>query len=334
MGIIEEDVQNILPSIELEVLRGKTCFVTGGTGLIGQTLVPTLKAAGSRPLLLVRSESKARELYGDSCDYIQGTIEQLPPVDRQVDYVIHLASPTASRFFVDYPVETITIAIEGTRNLLELARNKKVSGFVYLSSMEVYGHPLKGHPVKEKDIAGFDTRIPRNSYPVSKSLCEALCTAYAVEYEAPAMTLRLTQTFGPGVDYGDGRIFAEFMRCVIEQKNIVLHTEGLTERCYLYTADAVAAILTALVKGKAGEVYNAANPATYCSIRQMAELAAGLGNISVETQIDGIQRGYADTLYMDLDVSQLEALGWMPRTGLKDMFERMIMDQISRNEQK
>lgn len=325
MSVIDEDVHYILSRVCWEMFQGKRILVTGGTGLIGKTLVRVLIAAGIQTVLIVRSESKARDLYADACEYVVGTVEQLPAVDGPVDYIIHMASPTASTYFVEHPVGTINAAVEGTRNLLELAKEKHTSGFVYLSSMEVYGYPSKGHAVTEEEIAGFDTRLPRNSYPISKEMCEMLCVAYAKECAVPACILRLTQTFGPGVEYQDTRIFAEFMRCAVERKNIVLHTQGLTERCYLYTADAVTAILTALSYGNAGEVYNVANPDTYCSIREMAQLVAEMGEIAVEYRIDGIQRGYADTLYMNLNVDRMVALGWQPGTGLKEMFERMIL---------
>ena len=154
-----------------------------------------------------------------------------------------------------------------------------------------------------------------------------MCNAYAAEYDVPAKVVRLTQTFGAGVEYKDGRVFAEFMRCAMEKRNIVLHTTGETERCYLYTADAVAAIITVLLKGNKGEVYNVANPDTYCSIRKMAELAADIGGVSVDFEIDSIQRGYADTLFSMLDVSKMLELGWTPKVALREMFNRMIAAQ-------
>ena len=75
----------------------------------------------------------------------------------------------------------------------------------------------------------------------------------------PTRIVRLTQTFGTGVSYNDGRVFAEFARCVIEQRDIILKTKGETKRSYLYTADAVTAILTVLLNGETGAAYNAAN---------------------------------------------------------------------------
>ena len=77
-------------------------------------------------------------------------------------------------------------------------------------------------------------------------------------------------------------LFAEFARCAIEKRNIVLKTKGETERCYLDISDAVSAILTVLLNGKIGEIYTAANEETYCSIYEMAKLVAEMNGIDVE----------------------------------------------------
>lgn len=304
-------------------LKNKTIFITGATGLIGFTLVQSLLYANKRRNLqlkviaLVRDINRAKERFIEIADdvaieYVLGSVENLPQIEQPIDYIVHGASQTASMAFVNQPVETILTAIKGTENLLRLAREKMVAGMVYLSSMEVYGYPEKGHKVTENEIGCLSPLDVRNSYPISKIQCESLCSAYAKEYDIPVMSARLTQTFGPGVNYNDGRAFAEFARCVVERRDIVLKTKGETERSYLYTADAATAILTILLKGSAGQAYNVANENTYCSIADMAEKIAKQGGIKVRYDIqDESKNGYPKTLYMDLDTSMLCGLGWI-----------------------
>ncbi len=320
-----KDMEQICRSdyIPWEKLKGKCVFVTGATGLIGFTLTNALlyadreRGLGLKVLALVRDLCRARERFNQAGQekgalrFVEGDIEHLPELPCRPDYIVHGASQTASRAFVRQPVETIHTAVRGTANILELAREKGVSGLVYLSSMEVYGYPKKGHKVTEDEIGALSPLDVRNSYPLSKQLCESMCAAYASEYGVPAMILRLTQTFGPGVNYNDGRIFAEFGRCVLEKRDIVLHTKGETERSYLYTSDAASAILTVLLKGRPGQAYNAADESTYCSIAEMAEKVAGKGGIRVRYELqDEKAAGYPKTLYMDLDTSMLKGLGW------------------------
>ena len=267
--ILLEDHRQIASAeyIPWEKLQGKTILVTGACGLIGSTLVNALLYANETKNLNLKvialdiSKAVFAERFETNAalSFIEASVEHLPEIEDDVDYIVHAASPTASKYFVEHPVETINIAINGTRNMLELAKQKKVDAFVYLSSMEVYGHPPKGHKVTENEVAGFDTTNVRNCYPLGKQMCENICTSYFAEYGVPAKIIRLTQTFGAGVRYDDSRVFAEFMRCAVEKRDIVLKTKGETERCYLYTADAVTAILAVMLKGATGQAYTAAN---------------------------------------------------------------------------
>ena len=338
-----EDCKNILslPFIDWEQFRNAKILVTGSTGLIGSNLVKALAYAGEqlklglKLVLPVRSVERAEKLFADESSRLGGIrIVQLDlskpfSYDTDVDYIVHMASPTSSRYFINNPVETLCENFQGVRNMLDFAARCSLKKFIYTSTMEVYGHPAKGTDVTEKDIYGFDPAVARNSYPLGKIASEALCFAYQKEYNVPAVSLRLTQTFGPGVQYDDGRVFAEFMRCVMEKRNIVLKTPGLTERQYLYTADAVAAIITALQKGVPGEAYSVSNPDTYCSIAEMAKMAASelaAGEIDVEFDIaeSAAALGYADTLYMKLDTGKIRELGWKPATGLPEAYRRMM----------
>ncbi len=340
--VYREDLESIVkdPSIAWDQLEGKTILVTGATGLIGQTVVNALLYYGMNnqmpPIVyaLVRNEKKAHTLFHaqeevcKSClRYIIGDVETAADFPDRLDYIIHCASQTASSAFVSYPVETLSTAIHGTENMLRLANNRQITGMVYLSSMEVYGSPERGHYVTEKEVAGFDPTTVRNCYPISKIVCESLCNAYAHEYGVPVKTVRLTQTMGPGVARDDKRVFAEFMRCVLNDQNIVLKTKGETERCYLYTADAVRAILVVLLKGINANAYSVANEETYCSIAQMADLVCtSLGNGESKVVYDiknASALGYADTLFLRLNTRKIRELGWEPKVNLKEMYIRM-----------
>lgn len=337
--LIKEDAALIAENFadNLAALDGKSVLVTGATGLIGSNLVAALLEYGAhRPtppkvIALVRDCRKAEALFSpfptEQLTVQQGDVTRDFECPYPVDYIVHAASQTASKAFVNAPVETIDTALSGTRRLLELAREKRVASFVFLSTMEVYGAPATEEKIDENHSTNLNPMSVRSCYPESKRLCEALCAAYGAEYDLPVSVLRLTQTFGPGVRYDDGRVFAEFARCAIEGRDIVLHTAGNTKRNYLYTADAVSAILTLLTAGGRGEAYNAANESTYCSIREMAELVAAevaQGRIGVKVELgDTTGLGYAPTLCMNLNTAKLRALGWQPSLELADMFHRL-----------
>jgi len=339
--VFREDLERLAACnfVPWEELNGKRILITGATGLIGYTLASGLlyygKAhdAGIQVIALVRDLERAKEKFsgqladGCSLSFVQGSVEKLPEIEGAVDYIVHGASPTASAYFVEKPVETILTTVLGTHNVLELARKKQVTGLVYLSSMEVYGQVTSRLKLKETDLGYIDLFSSRSSYPEGKRMAENLCCAYASQYGVPATIARLSQTFGPGVDREDKRLFAYLARCALNEENICLNTSGAKENMYVYTMDAVSAILLLLVKGAAGTAYNVGNPKTYCSVKEMAHLVAlklGKGKSLVSTNKDESKSTlYPPESYLNLDTAKINAAGWTAEIDLMEMFRRM-----------
>lgn len=321
-----------------DYLHHATVLITGASGLIGQNLIRYIRkqAPTCQIIAVVHNMEKAKKNFpdADGPTLIEADINAPLFVDGKIDYIIHGASITSSKMFVDMPVETILTSVNGTRNMLELAREKQVRSFLFLSTMEIYGTPQTDGKITEDAVCSIDTMQKRSSYPESKRLCETLCSAYHAQYGVPAKVIRLTQTIGPGIDYNDGRVFAEFARCAIEKRDIVLHTKGLTKRVYLSTDDAAKAIVTVLLKGENGQAYNAANEATYCSIYEMAQLVARDlcgGEINVRIHEENTEcYGYAPELKMNLDVTRLKTLGWEAKDSLVEMYRKLITVMSSR----
>lgn len=327
-SIFEEDIKNIINDFDMSVFDGKTILVTGATGLIGKLCVKSLLNSGynTQVIALVRDEEKAKNIFGESkrLTYLVQDINQRINTTRRVDYIIHAASTTSSKDFVEKPVETIYTAINGSRNILEFAKNKRLEGMVYLSSLEIYGVNEKEN-IKEEDYGYIDILNPRSSYSESKKMVETMCISYGTEYGVPVKIARLAQTFGAGVSISDNRVFAQFAKAIINKENIVLHTKGETKRNYCYTTDTVRGIFTILTKGENNNAYNVANENSYCSISEMAHLLEN-EYTKVEYKIDEVNRGYNPTVKIALNTEKLNALGWEAKVDLKEMFDRLIMN--------
>lgn len=327
-SIFEEDIKNIINYFDMSVFDGKTILVTGATGLIGKLCVKSLLNSGynTQVIALVRDEEKAKNIFGESkrLTYLVQDINQRINTTRRVDYIIHAASTTSSKDFVEKPVETIYTAINGSRNILEFAKNKRLEGMVYLSSLEIYGVNEKEN-IKERDYGYIDILNPRSSYSESKKMVETMCISYGTEYGVPVKIARLAQTFGAGVSISDNRVFAQFAKAIINKENIILHTKGETKRNYCYTTDAVRGIFTILTKGENNNAYNVANENSYCSISEMAHLLEN-EYTKVEYKIDEVNRGYNPTVKIALNTEKLNALGWEAKVNLKEMFDRLIMN--------
>lgn len=335
MNIIQEqDIKEFSQNFALaNSIVGSTFLVTGATGLIGSTLIHCLLDLniGIKVIAPIRNASKAMAMFSNDemlsmsiieCDIVKYDYNQL----EDIDYIIHCAAPTASKFFVEHPVETFDIIYNGTKVLLDFANEKKVKGFVYLSSLEVYGEMLDDSKPITEDVQGYlDPLSVRSSYPMAKRAVENLCCLYAAEYGVPTKIARLTQTTGAGIAKDDNRIIAQFARLSAQSQDIILHTTGEAARPYCYTTDAISAILYILLKGKTGEAYNVANEKTYISAKEMAEYLHDEFNPNISVRIElNDNMGYAPATKLPLSTKKLYSIGWRPIIDKKDIFVRLI----------
>jgi nucleoside-diphosphate-sugar epimerase len=310
-------------NIPWNALKDSTVLVTGATGLIGGVLVRVLPAANAERNLDMRliahgrdktkSGTLARECGVELAGGDLREPSSLVGVTDRLDYVIHCAAITKSLEMVAKPVDVITTAAQGTKNMLELAHERHCKSFVYLSSMEVYGR-TDLREVRESDLGYLDLSDPRSGYPESKRFCKTLCVAYARQHGLPAKIARLAQTFGAGTPKDDTRVFAQFARSAMAGECMELHTEGKSRGNYCDTADAARGLLTILLKGKDGEAYNVVNPAASVTIREMAERVANEvcgGDVEVIVRVpeDIGKRGYAPDVGFTLNADKLSALG-------------------------
>lgn len=339
--VLANDLEDISKRVCFEKFDNSTVLVTGATGLIGSLLVKSLLYSSRKYKLrikviaCVRSIEKANRVFDDIedrtnleycvSDLLRGEIS----CDKDIDYIIHTAAITNSQMMVKSPVDTALVAINGTNKILEFGAAHKAKSVVYISSMEVYGQLNQTNRISEETLGYIDITKPRSSYPESKRMCECLCTAYAEQYGLNVKVVRLAQTFGAGISREENRVFAQFARSVINLENIVLHTHGRSEGNYVYTADAIAAILTVLLLGKKAEIYNVSNEESHMQICEMAEMVAKEltdGKIRVVYDIpeDGKTYGYAPETHLWMDSSKMKALGWEAQVSLKESYVRTI----------
>lgn len=340
-SVLQEDLENIANyPLDWERFKGKTFFVTGATGLVGASFVRAICCAnrvhglGAKLIILIRSEEKARDIFGDLIErenikMVLSDVSKEFEIEDDIDYIIHAAAVTSSKVMVTEPVETIMTAIYGTRNILEFAKAKKVESMIYLSSMEAYGSPSEGAEyVTESDYGYVDFLKVRSCYPESKRMAECLCACYFAEYGVPVKMARLAQTFGAGILKTESRVFSQFARSLINNKDIVLHTQGDSYGNYCYTSDCITALLFMLLNAENGEAYNVVNESTNIMIRDMAKLVADMsgGKIDLVFDIpeDALKYGYAPSIKMKLCGEKLAKLGWKAKVDLPEMYERLI----------
>lgn len=308
-------------------------LITGATGLIGSALVQRLVKEDVELTCPIRNRKKVNTLFeNDVCNkvnWVETPIESfLKNLGDSYDYIIHCASPTASKYFVSNPVETLSFNIATTTAIMEYAKKHNVKGVLFLSSLESYGTVTEGDRLIDEDYQGYVNPLEvRSSYNIAKRTCECICHAYSQEYNVPVKVVRLTQIISSKVAQEDMRVYAQFARSAAREEDIILHTEGTSARQYLYIDDAVEALITVLMKGNSGEAYNVANEDTYISVKDMAELVQK--NFNPEHKVVIQKRddmGYAPVTKLRLSTQKLRDLGWSPRYGLYEMYDALIKE--------
>ena len=241
--VLTQDIKQFADNFPLkDKLRNQTIAITGATGLLGSCMTRCLLMLNRkhqlklRVIAIVRNAEKARQMFGEetkSFGILTYDFAQHVPFDapEHIDSLIHFAAPTASKAFVEQPIETMNTVFFGTNSLLDYARKTHLSSFVLASTLEVYGTIYDDSIALTEEKQGYlDPMATRSSYPLAKRAAEALCHNYASEYGVSAKVARLAQTFGAGVAIEDNRVFAQFAKAVIKQQDITLNTMGELSR--------------------------------------------------------------------------------------------------------
>lgn len=339
--ILREDIEGVVANAALDwdSFSGKRVLITGASGFLPAYLVETLLYLNSVRKLdvhitaLVRSrknfESRfSRHLGNPNLAALVQDVSK--PIDLTLPhhFIIHAASQASPKYYGIDPVGTLSANVLGTMQLLELARNHPVESFLYFSSGEVYGE-TQSVPTKESDYGYIDPTSVRSCYAESKRMGENMCVSWHAQYQVPTKIVRPFHTYGPGMKLDDGRVYADFVRDILENRSIVVKSAGTASRAFCYLADATAGFFTVLLKGENGVPYNVGNDRAEISVMDLANL---LANLYPEKRLKVIkEHNPASTGYLQSpitrncpDISRISSLGWEPKTSLAEGFKRTI----------
>ena len=244
-----------------------------------------------------------------------------------VDYILHLASNTHPMQYSTDPIGTITTNIIGVQNLLDFAVEHHASRFAFTSSNEIYGENRGDVEFFDENYCGYiNSNTMRAGYPESKRCGEALCQAYKAQKGLDVVIPRPTRSYGPTMLMSDTKAISQFIKKGIAGEDIVLKSAGTQFYSYTYVADAVAGLLTILLKGVSGEAYNIAEEHSDIMLKDLASIIAGINGKEVVFEIpDAVEAaGYSTATKARLDGHKLQTLGWKPKYDIKGGMERTI----------
>lgn len=343
--IVKNDIQRIIDTpLSWNKLRDKTVLITGATGFIGSFLIHALLKKGEKDglnikvLALVRNKQRGIDAFGEYyekglLDFVVQDVCEPIVTDKKADYIIHCASNAAPREYSMYPVETMKTNFYGTMNLLDYAKSVDAEGFLYVSTIEIYGTTHGLDRIGEDNYGEIDAMKVRSCYPLSKKGCETLTVSYADEYGLPVKIGRLSYIFGPGMKQGDSKIVAVFPKCIADGENIVMKSKGEQLRSYTYVSDAITALITILLDGETGEAYNIASKKCITTIAGIAHTLVdsypekGL-KVIFDLPSEQEAKGFSLIENAVLDSEKLEALGWESQVDLVTGLKNVVSEQV------
>lgn len=281
-------------------------LVTGGAGFIGSHTTELLLERGNHVIVLdnFSSGSSGNLPNNKNLRVVEGDIRDWNLVQElatEVDGIIHLAAQVSVPVSIREPRESFENNMTGFINIIEAARNNKVSSVVYASSAAVYGMPSE-RPVSEKTSCH-----PLSPYGLEKYCNDQYASLYTALYDMNLCGMRFFNVYGPRQDPSSqySGVISIFASRIPNNQPITIYGDGENTRDFIYVRDVADSLLMALNKNFRGVV----NVATGISItlnRLVASIEQASGKIASVTYQEPRE---GDIRYSEADISSLKNLG-------------------------
>src|SRR5438874_7789696 len=233
----------------------RSILITGGAGFIGSHLVDRLMAEGDWRITVVddfndfydpaiKRANIASHLADPNFKLVEADIRDYDALkstfrESAFDCIVHLAARAGVRPSLKEPLLYVATNINGTMNLLELARENDVRQFVFGSSSSVYGENKKV-PFSEDDPI-FN---PISPYAATKAASELICHTYAHLHNMRIVCLRFFTVYG--ARQRPDLAIHKFANLISAGQPIPVFGDGSTRRDYTYIDDIIAGVRAAI----------------------------------------------------------------------------------------
>lgn len=319
-------------------LSGKTIVFTGAGGFLGQHFMNVFRHLNDSvldtPCRVLAMDNFVTGVGGEAWEDMSGHIQRIKhnvidpfEFDEDINYIFHAASIASPYFYRAFPLETLDVATQGTRHMLDLAQ-RCGARFVHFSSSEIYGDPDSVHvPTPESYRGNVSCRGPRACYDESKRLGETLGYVYFTKFGTSTVAVRPFNVYGPGMNENDYRVLPNFASRIKAGEPLMVYGSGKQTRTFCYITDAMAGFLLAAIRGVAGEVYNIGNPEPEISMLDLVTTVEQVAGARVSHEIIEYPDSYPadEPLRRCPDITKARRqLGFSPDVGLADGLKRFF----------
>lgn len=231
------------------------------------------------------------------------------------EIVAHLAAQANTRLAVSDPKSYHSNNIDGTLNLLELAKNHGVKNFVFASSSSVYGNKNK-IPFTEEDRTDF----PISPYGVTKKTGELLAHAYHHNFSLNVTCLRFFTVYGE--NNRPDMVMYKWARNILTDQPIEISGQGERRRDYTYVGDIVAGIERAVKKPLGFEVINLGNSRPV-SLKELLKIFEKVSGRKATVISRPSHNASVEDTYTDISKAK-KILGWEPKTNIEQGVVKLV----------
>lgn len=292
--------------------------IAGAAGFIGSHLCDRLLAEGHAVVAVdnfLTGNPANLEHVADHARFAfqQWDITQPFTIEGAVDIVANLASPASPKDYLEHPIETLDVGSAGTRNMLELAREKGAR-FLLTSTSECYGDP-QVHPQVETYWGNVNPVGPRSCYDESKRFAEALTMAYHRKHGVRTNIARIFNTYGPRMKLDDGRVVPAFLDQALRGEPLTVFGDGSQTRSFCYVSDLVDGLYR-LMQSDERYPTNIGNPAEL-TILQFAEEIRRMTGATSPIAFRPLPEDDPKQRKPNIEKAR-KLLGWEPKVRLED----------------
>ncbi len=293
-------------------------LVTGGSGFLGSHLCERLLNDGHEVVCLDNFFTGSRANVEHLLDNHRFELMRHDVTERmtmEVDEVYHLACPASPIHYQRNPVRTIRTAVEGTLNMLDLAREAKAR-ILIASTSEVYGDPTE-HPQRESYWGNVNPIGPRACYDEGKRCAESLAVSYAIQYAVEVRIVRIFNTYGPRMHENDGRVVSNFVVQALRNEPMTVYGEGQQTRSFCYATDLIEGFTRLMASPHGVDPVNLGNPRE-TTVLELAEMIKRLSKSKSEIVRAPLPKDDPTRRKPDITRAQQLLGGWGPRVTLEE----------------